>query len=381
MSEEQNDIINVVGNIYPSDQLTFHLGNWKKINESELRLRSELTMNKGFFSSFTYILCSLPFLEKKYFNNNIFPEIKYYSHNYGSYPNFNVFGKHIKLNYIPNVIQSDAKIEIYNLFNKICGSQDQGEKYNNFFHYKDNYVLANHYLNKYFKFSDEIMNEFNNYYIDNIKDKKVLGIHYRGTDKQHVKWVKHIDIDDMMIIIEDHLKNNNYEKIFIVSDSTIFIDKFIERFKYHNNIIYYNINNNEEKAIHLNNYNLVTTLVTKIRKCKNDTETIDKLENELHQLINNNEEHLKECLVESLLLSKCDTVIKTHSQLSGYAKIFNPDLKIYRITSCRSNYFPDSHIPFLPINNNMSDTVKNILRNVRHNEFNEEDKKKYLDFS
>jgi hypothetical protein len=54
---------------------------------------------------------------------------------------------------------------------------------------------------------------------------------------------------------------------------------------------------------------------------------------------------LKNAIVNSLVLSKCNFVLKTHSQLSGYSKIFNPDLEIYRINKCNCEYWPDSDIP------------------------------------
>ena len=40
-------------------------------------------------------------------------------------------------------------------------------------------------------------------------------------------------------------------------------------------------------------------------------------------------------------------VIKTHSQLSAYAKVFNPELEIYRVNRSIANDWPESNIPQL----------------------------------
>ena len=41
-------------------------------------------------------------------------------------------------------------------------------------------------------------------------------------------------------------------------------------------------------------------------------------------------------------------VIKTHSQLSAYAKVFNPELEIYRVNKSSENYWTESNIPTYP---------------------------------
>jgi hypothetical protein len=54
-------------------------------------------------------------------------------------------------------------------------------------------------------------------------------------------------------------------------------------------------------------------------------------------------------MLDCLLLSRCRAVLKTSSALSGFAKILNPELEIYRISASKrfddDPYFPDAYIP------------------------------------
>jgi len=84
-------------------------------------------------------------------------------------------------------------------------------------------------------------------------------------------------------------------------------------------------------------------------------------------------------VVNSFLLSKCDLVLKTHSQVSAYSKVFNPELEIYRVNACQEGYWPDSHIPLYEYQNIDDTKVKNILEKKLKNEFSIEKKYKYKD--
>jgi hypothetical protein len=73
-----------------------------------------------------------------------------------------------------------------------------------------------------------------------------------------------------------------------------------------------------------------------------------------------------------LCLSKCNTVLKTSSALSSFAKIINPDLKIYRINSLKFTptpknvpYFPDAYIPLLPTHEKYTDECNQLIQQVQ----------------
>ena len=75
--------------------------------------------------------------------------------------------------------------------------------------------------------------------------------------------------------------------------------------------------------------------------------------------------------MNSFLLSKCNLVLKTHSQVSAYSKVFNPNLEIYRVNACQEGYWPDSHIQLYDYQNIDDIEVKNLLEKKLKNEFRE----------
>ena len=359
-----------------------NLGNWKIMDEIELRFQPQYTMNKGFFSALAYIHQCLPYLEKNYFNKNFKLNIQYFSHNYGSYPNFQVIGDLIKLNYIPSINTTNQQFEELNclagLCKKICGKQNKDDDTTQYTSYTNDFELANKYFFKYLKFNSEITNEVNKF-IEKFLNKKVLGLHYRGTDKNKVKWVSHINIDEFIKIINYHLTKNNYDIIFISTDDSNFIKQMNEKYLSNYSMLYYDDLKNEENnnSIHLNR---LTIMKNKIKILKNinsnDINHLVLMEENLKKETETNKLLLQNVIINSFILSKCDCVLKTHSQVSAYSKIFNPKLKIYRVNGCVEGYWPDSHIDLYNWNEVEDNEVKELLKKKLSNEFDSE--KKYL---
>lgn len=355
-----------------------YLGNWKSISNDEIRLSPRYTMNKGFFSALAYIHQCLPYLEKNYFDKNINLHIQYYSHNYGNYPNFQVIGDLIQLNYYPSINMTNTQYDELNclsqLCKKICGDQTgkktEGEDSSQFFSYADNFELANKYFFKYFKFDEKITNKVYKF-VDIFINKKVLGLHYRGTDKNKVNWIAHISINEFIKIIDYHLSKNNYDIIFISTDDNNFISLMKEKYANDYVIEYYDELKNisgENNSIHLNRLKIIENKIKEIKKNINDRDKMIVLENNLKEETQLNNLQLENVIVNSFILSKCDCVIKTHSQISAYSKIFNPNLEIYRVNGCVHKYWPDSHIPLYDYANVENDEIKNLLKLKLSNE-------------
>lgn len=359
-----------------------YLGNWKAMTIDELRLKPQYTMNEEFFSAIAYIHQCLPYLEKKYFDNNIKLNIEYYSHNYGSYPNFQVIGDLIQLNYEPtpntsNKLDESGELNcLCGLCKKLCGNQINNEDVSNYYSYKDNFVLANEYFFKYLKFNKNIAiktNEFSK----QIDGKKTLGLHFRGTDKNKVKWVEHVSIEEFCEIIKYHLSKHSYDTIFVSTDDNKFIFKIVELFGSEYEILYYDDMKNQDNSnsIHLNRLDIMQNKIKNLKNYNNseilaDLELNIKTETEINKLL------LENVIINSFILSKCTTVLKTHSQVSAYSKIFNPELEIYRVNGCQEGYWPDSHIPLYNFENVDNDEIKLLLKNKLSNEF--DPNKKYL---
>ena len=371
------------GTTYSSvDYYNAQLGNWKLLNKDTLRYKPEITMNKGFFSSLAYIHQCLPYLEQHYFNKDINLNILYYSHNYGNYPNFQVIGDLLQLNYIPSINKNNKQFEeltcFGNLVRKICGKQIKNEDTSQYQSFKDDFKSANKYLFRYLKFNSSITEKVEEF-TKKFHNKKVLGLHFRGTDKNKVNWVTHISIEEFIKIIDYHLKKNYYNLIFISSDDNIFISEMKKQYDNNYKILFYDEekNSDNKNSIHLNRLNVIQSKIKEIKMCKDDINKLVTLENELKIETQVNRILLENVIVNSFILSKCDLVLKTHSQVSAYSKVFNPELEIYRVNACQEGYWPDSHIPLYDCQNIDDIEVKKLLEKKLKNEFSKEKKYAY----
>jgi hypothetical protein len=364
-----------------------YLGNWKNLSENELRLKPNVTMNKGFFSCLVYFLGILPLIEKKYINSGAKIILKYYSHIYGNYPNFLVFGDSIffKHNYdghietIPQITHNFQCCQ--KLFHSICGSDEGPCDTSNFYSYKYNFSDANKYFNKYFGFSEKVIKR-KELFCEQFKNKKVLGLHFRGTDKLKVNWVQHMSIEQFIIIVDYHLCYNKYDSIFIATDDILCLNKLKDKYGDKYTILYVEQNLSTYKPLHLSRFNSVNDLVVAIKKQKkyNSSIGVDELENKLKYECEYNQIQLENLILDSLILSECNTVLKTHSQLSGFSKIFNPKLEIFRLNGSSSLVWPESHIPLYPIDEIINNDVKQLLLDLRWTEPDNHIKNAYRDY-
>jgi len=312
------------------------LGNWKILSESELRMKPQYTQNKGFFCSLMWLLQCLAYIDDHIINKQNFG-FSFYSHNYGSYPNFSVFGKHLitKFPSLPTPEQSIDIKDILKVSYKLL---------------EDNFKYAHDLFFKYFDFSKDIYIESKSI-SDLFMNKKTLGLHFRGTDKLNVNWADHTSADDFLSIVDDYLSKHSVDCIFFCTDCIYFKNKIIDKYS---NIytLHYNQNNNlTDNALHLSRLSAIENTIKGI-KYKYMTEEILKQECTI------NEEELKYVIMDSIILSRCSTVIKTHSLVSCFSKIINPNLEIYRVNGCSELYYPESYIPFYTTNNA---NIQNIL--------------------
>jgi hypothetical protein len=152
---------------------------------------------------------------------------------------------------------------------------------------------------------------------------RVLGIHYRGTDKQTLSWDSNpITQDQYLTLIADFLANRSeFDVIFAATDEHPFIEKL-------------------RSAVNLP--------VVALGKVEFHMSTEDK---------GSRKEKTDRAMVDCVLLSRCQCVIETSSALPSFAKVFNPDLEIYRCAASKlfgklytnMPYFPVAQIPVLPV--------------------------------
>ena len=241
---------------------------------------------RGFYSNILWILGHCNLAEKT--NDDIFVEnfSIHYSNFYDYFEKFEVD----KTKKYPNFLQV-KEIEDIRFFKstEICGFVLDFEirKYIKFL------------IDKYLKIKPHILSKIEKY--NPYFEKKVIGVHIRQTDlhTSHLdnKLDKPIDLDTYFKKIDENI--NDFDYIFLMSDNIQSINDFQKRYK---NCFY----------------------VTEIsRSIKNDDNPLFR---------NNNQQDLKyklgeDIIIETELLSKCNKIIITNSNISSYALANNPTIK------------------------------------------------------
>ncbi len=155
-----------------------------------------------------------------------------------------------------------------------------------------------------------------------LPEGKVLGIHFRGTDKQTTSWDSNpISKDQYLFLIQEFLESRKeFSAIFVATDEPSFLDML-------RSAVSLPVKSLGGAEFHLSEKPLTTR-----------AEKADRA--------------LRDCL----LLSLCSCVLETSSALPSFAKLLNPELEIYRCAASKlfgklftkMPYFPVAHIPVLP---------------------------------
>lgn len=162
---------------------------------------------------------------------------------------------------------------------------------------------------------------------------RVLGIHYRGTDKQTTAWDSNpITPDQYLSLIQEFLsERSDFDVIFAATDEFSFVEK-------------------------LRSWSPLPVVA------------LGEVEfhlSEQHSM--SRAEKTDRAMLDCILLSQCECVIETSSALPSFAKVFNPELEIYRCAASKTftniPYFPVAFIPVLPVK---SKGATEILRSTMH---------------
>ena len=155
--------------------------------------------------------------------------------------------------------------------------------------------LVNGLINKYIKLKPHIQNKIEQFYNDHFKGQYVICVHYRGTDKIHE--APFVPYEIVIDSLNEHIAKNQLEnyKIFVATDEERFLQMMNER--YPGSIIAYStLRSNDNHAVH----------------------------------VFAKENYLKgeEAIIDCLLLSKGDFLIRTSSNLSIWSTYFNPSIPV-----------------------------------------------------
>jgi hypothetical protein len=248
-----------------------NIGNDVGLEEEELRLNTSMTLNNNFINDFGIIIKLLPYLEENYFNKGIKLNFNYYSHIYGGYPNFQVFGDLIHFNFIPTPNDKNIQFDELKCLTKIC----EENKYLPTI--KDLEIIT-----KYFKLDKSITDEVNNFIFKNF-GKKTLGLYGYNNNINN-------KLDEII---------NKYDCIFI-SDGNKTLGEINNL-----NMIYY-LNENFDKYKKLNK---ISEIINEIKKNNNDINKLVSLEKKFKSEINNNSLLLKKHIINYLILLSCEDII------------------------------------------------------------------------
>lgn len=175
---------------------------------------------------------------------------------------------------------------------------------------------ANYLIRKYIKIKPHITDKVNSFYDQYMKGHHVLGIHLRGTDKSKDPNSQFCSPTANSYIkqINKYLKKHPDSLIYIASDSDITL--------------------NEVKMLFLNKVVYYDSL-----RSKNNTDCI-------HNLLDKGSPYKKgeDIIIESLLLSKCDFLIRSISNVSIATLSFNPNLKQINIAQLYYNNYVEAFI-------------------------------------
>lgn len=187
-----------------------------------------------------------------------------------------------------------------------------------------NIDLASFLINKYLVVKDDVLSEVEDFCSKHFANRRVLGVHYRGTDKVEESSV--FSYDSVKRNIEHYLKlHPDTDRVFIASDDINFIEN-IEKASVGRPILYRNdsFRARDGNSIH--------------RSAATDKYEITR-----------------DAIVNCLLLSRCDALLKTASILSGWSKLFNPRLPVVMLNRPYGEYqwFPERDL----VDNNLFEPI------------------------
>lgn len=164
---------------------------------------------------------------------------------------------------------------------------------------------ANALIKKYVRVKWHIKKKLKQIVKNSFGRSKVIGVHYRGTDKIYedpLAPFENVAAEVDKAIVQFETDKEAKVKIFVATDQQNFLDYMIER--YPSKVIYY-----QEGARSLNHNAVHTSAIATPYKKGEDA------------------------LIDCLLLSKSDIIIKTSSNLSLCSAYFNPDIPMVHVTS------------------------------------------------
>ena len=149
-------------------------------------------------------------------------------------------------------------------------------------------------VKKYIHIKPSILEKAAQFIAHHFQNFFVLGVHYRGTDKE--KEAPRVPYEEAIAAVADHIPSDQLYKIFVATDEAPFLHKMKKTFP--GSVISYNAHrSNGLKPVHLSQPKSPYAIG-------------------------------EEALLDALILSHCDFLIRTSSNLSLWSTYFNPELPV-----------------------------------------------------
>jgi hypothetical protein len=159
---------------------------------------------------------------------------------------------------------------------------------------------AHELITKYIKVLPHIQNQVDRFVTNHFKDHYVIGVHHRGTDKvTEMPLVPYEKTAKALATVIDHLSNEekSHFKIYVATDDAHFVEYLSKA--YPDQVIYNDfVRSDDSQPLHIGNDEKYSSIYQKG----------------------------EEALVDCLLLSRCNYLIRPWSSLSIVADHFNPDM-------------------------------------------------------
>ena len=147
---------------------------------------------------------------------------------------------------------------------------------------------------KYIRIKPHIQQKIDAFAVQYFLDCYMIGIHYRGTDKD--KEAPRVAYETVFKEIEKHIPQEKPYSLFIATDEVDFLEQAKKR--YLNRVVALEAHRSDSQGVGVH-------------------------------FVNKNKYILgEEALMDAYLLSKCDLLIRTSSNLSLWSTYFNPDLPV-----------------------------------------------------
>ena len=192
----------------------------------------------------------------------------------------------------------------------------------------ESFRKANDFLNRWFDIPSMIYEQLPEF----PQNKRTLGLHYRGTDKNRDPQTNPLTADEFIILAKDFMASRGFDSIFVCSDEDGFPDR-VQRFF---------------AGIEVSEIEQIRSKDNKPLFMKSPKGTDDLCR-----------EMMFNTLRDAMALSKCTAVLKCSSSFSAWAKILNPECEVYQVSAMKFPWFPGGAIPpYSPCTN----IAKNIMR-------------------